>query len=66
MLVERFYEAAVFKGSDQIQSKTLSELVLTAEQALKAGVRSLFFVTYQMDKFTIDRKRPPRAVQLGF
>ncbi len=36
-LVEGFYEAAVFKGSDRIQSETLSELILTAEQALKAG-----------------------------
>ena len=36
-LVEGLYEAAVFKGSDRIQSATLSELMLTAEQALKAG-----------------------------
>lgn len=37
-LIEGLYEAAVFKGYDQIQSATLSELMLTAEQALKRRI----------------------------
>lgn len=36
-LIDGFYEEAVFKGSENIQSQVFSTLAMTAEQALKSG-----------------------------
>jgi hypothetical protein len=38
MGVEGFYEEAVFRGGDRVQSQVLEALALTAEQILRAEI----------------------------